>query len=43
MRDYNTTISVFPNSLVARQFGFTPRPFFEVEEEERSVPQVTFK
>ncbi len=43
VRDYNTTISVFPNSLVARQFGFTPRPFFEMEEEERSVPRVEFK
>jgi len=43
VRDYNTTISVFPNSLVARQFGFTSKPFFEMDEEERSVPQVEFK
>ena len=41
-RDYNTTISVFPNSLVARQFNFTPKPFFQIEEGERSVPRVEF-
>ncbi len=39
-RDYNTTISVFPNSLVARQFNFIPKPFFQIEEGERSVPRV---
>jgi LemA protein len=41
-RDYDTTISVFPNSLVARQFGFVPKTFFEIEEGERSVPEVRF-
>jgi len=41
-RDYNTTISVFPNSLVARQFNFIPKPFFQIEEGERSVPRVEF-
>ena len=41
-RDYNTTISVFPNSLVARQFNFTPKPFFQIEEGERSVSRVEF-
>ncbi len=42
VRDYNTTISVLPNSLVARQFGFTLKPFFEIEEGERSTPEVRF-
>jgi len=41
-RDYNTTISVFPNSLVARQFNFIPKPFFQIEEGERSVSRVEF-
>lgn len=43
VRDFNTTISVFPNSLMARQFGFTPKPFFEMDEADRSVPRVEFK
>lgn len=29
---YNTKIQVFPNSLVARQGGFEPREYFEIEQ-----------
>jgi LemA protein len=42
VRDYNTTISVFPNSLIAGQFGFSAKPFFEIEEGDREVPEVRF-
>jgi len=31
VREFNTKIKVFPNSLFARRLGFTERDFFEVE------------
>lgn len=42
VRDYNTAISVFPNNLIAGPLGFSPKIFFETEEEQRAVPQVKF-
>jgi LemA protein len=43
VQSYNTTIQVFPNSLVAGTGGFTPREFFEIEvAAEREAPQVSF-
>lgn len=42
VRDYNTKIGQVPSNLVARSFGFKPREFFEVPEEERAVPRVSF-
>ncbi|GAA2186847.1 LemA family protein [Leucobacter alluvii] len=32
VREYNTKIQVFPNTLFARPMGFTERVFFEVED-----------
>ncbi|MEV8337230.1 LemA family protein [Leucobacter sp. NPDC077196] len=32
VREYNTKIQVFPNTLFARGMGFTERDFFEVED-----------
>ncbi|MEJ6489396.1 LemA family protein [Leucobacter sp. USCH14] len=32
VREYNTKIQVFPNTLFARAMGFTERDFFEVED-----------
>ena len=32
-RDLNIKIKVFPTSIFARQLGFTPREFFEVEDQ----------
>lgn len=32
VREYNTKIQVFPNTLFARGMGFTEREFFEVED-----------
>ncbi len=42
VRDYNTSIAIFPNSLIAGILGFSPKTFFEISEEERAVPQVKF-
>lgn len=42
VRDYNTAIAVFPNNLLAGPLGFSPKPFFEMEEEEKVVPKVEF-
>lgn len=40
---YNTAIMSFPNNLMAGPFGFTPQPFFEIQETaQRDVPAVKF-
>jgi len=42
VRDLNTRIQTVPSNIVAGMFGFKAREFFEVQEAERSVPQVKF-
>jgi len=42
VRDYNTRILIFPNSIVAGMSGFTRKPFYEVEEAARENVQVKF-
>jgi len=42
VRDYNNTIQVFPNNLLAGPFGFGKRDYFEMAEAERAVPKVEF-
>ncbi len=42
VRDYNTAIAVFPNNLISGILGFSPKVFFETEEEQKAVPQVKF-
>lgn len=42
VRDYNTTIQVFPNSVLAGAFGFGPREYFEADEQDRALPRVEF-
>ncbi len=43
VRDYNTSIQVFPSSLIAGSFNFKEEPFFEVTEAEaRNAPKVQF-
>jgi LemA protein len=43
VQDYNTTIQQFPMSIVAKQGGFTEKPFFEIgDAAEREAPQVSF-
>lgn len=44
VRDYNTSIQVFPNNIFAGPLGFTKREFFEVgSEAEREAVKVSFK
>jgi LemA protein len=44
VRDLNTRIEQFPSNLVAGQFAFNPREFFELREAtEREAPKVVFK
>ena len=40
--EYNTKIKVFPNVLLAQNFGFKKEEFFEAEEEERKKVKVKF-
>lgn len=43
VRDYNTKLQVFPNNLIAKQFGFAESEFFETKEEkQREAVQVSF-
>lgn len=43
VRDYNTKLQVFPNNLIAKQFGFAENEFFETKEEkQREAVQVSF-
>jgi LemA protein len=39
---YNSRIQTFPNVMMANMFGFERFEFFEVEEEARAVPEVSF-
>lgn len=40
--DYNTKIHIFPNSIIANMFRFTPEEFFEAEEAAKKVVKVKF-
>ncbi|HZP25696.1 MAG TPA: LemA family protein [Dehalococcoidia bacterium] len=40
--DYNTRLQTFPSVVIARNFGFQPREFFEAEEEARQEVRVDF-
>ncbi len=43
VRDFNILIDVFPVNLVAKKFNFTPKTYFEIENEEEAKPvQVKF-
>jgi LemA protein len=41
VRDYNQSVAVFPNNLVAGMFGFTAEPFFQEEAGARGLPKVS--
>ena len=44
IRDYNTKIGQFPSNIIASQFKFTEREFFEIQEPaEREAPKVSFE
>jgi len=40
---FNNAQQTFPATLFARNFGFTPKEYFQVEETKRAVPKVDFK
>lgn len=40
--EYNTSVAMFPNVIVANTFGFKPEEFYEATEEERKRIQVKF-
>lgn len=40
---YNTKRESFPSNLIANQFGFGPREYFEIEPESRAVPKVDLR
>src|SRR5438309_8209401 len=42
VRDYNTRLQTFPNSLIAGPFGFKSFGFFQAADTDRAVPQVSF-
>ncbi|HEX6348304.1 MAG TPA: LemA family protein [Candidatus Dormibacteraeota bacterium] len=42
VRDYNTRTQTLPSSLIAGMFGFKPFAFFQADEGDREVPQVSF-
>lgn len=39
---YNTTISTFPNNLLAGMFGFEKQAYFKADEAAKSAPKVQF-
>ena len=39
---YDTAIETVPNNLLAGMFGFSPKPYFEIEEQAREAPRVAF-
>ncbi len=44
VRNLNTSIEIFPNSVVANMFHFEQADFFEIEnDKDRAVPEVKFK
>lgn len=42
VQKFNTTIKRFPTNILANIFGFEPKQYFEIDEEDRTVPQVNF-
>jgi len=42
VRDYNTKLQTLPTSLIAGALGFKPFGFFQADEGDRAVPQVSF-
>ena len=41
-RDYNIALQSFPRNLIAGPFRFTAVAFFEADEADRAVPEVSF-
>lgn len=43
VRDFNTRIGQVPSNIIARAFGFSEREFFQITEEQRVTPEVSFE
>ena len=41
-RELNVMVESFPSNLIAGQFGFARRAFFETDDDSRAVPKVSF-
>ncbi len=39
-RDYNTKIEVFPAVLIAKKFGYSEIDYYEINENEKAVPEI---
>ncbi len=42
VKSYNTLIRLFPGSIIARQAGFTEKPYFAADEKASKAPEVRF-
>jgi LemA protein len=42
VRDYNVAVQSFPRNLIAGTFGFHEASYFQADEADRQVPQVSF-
>lgn len=40
--NYNTSIRLFPASIIANMYGFSQKPYFKADEQASSVPKVKF-
>ena len=41
-KEFNTTIKLFPNNLIAGMFGFSPKPYFAAQQGAETAPKVSF-
>jgi len=39
---YNKYLRIFPNNLVSNMFGFTPKEYFEISDNDKENPEVSF-
>jgi len=42
VQEYNTKIRRFPTNILANLFGFDEKQYFEIDDEDRQVPEVNF-
>ncbi len=42
VKEFNTRIRMFPGSMVAGAMGFEKKPYFEISQEAREAPKVSF-
>ncbi|MBN2104958.1 LemA family protein [bacterium] len=42
VQSYNQNLRIFPNMIFAGIFGFTPKPYFQADEQAQAAPKVEF-